>query len=127
MSRLFTGVASAVALALSVTAAQANAEGLRGFRAEAQTGISSFHSEGASKSKWGWGGAAGVDFDLGGFVLGGEGKGLHQTTARHCDFLVRIPMAGAGGAGVASLNVSVAAGVVLFEWRRRQVEHGPQD
>ena len=41
--------------------------------------------------------------------------------------LVRIPMAGAGGAGVASLNVSVAAGVVLFEWRRRQVEHGPQD
>jgi 23S rRNA (guanosine2251-2'-O)-methyltransferase len=52
-------------------------------------------------------------------VLGAEGKGLHQTTARHCDFLVRIPMASAGGAGVASLNVSVAAGVVLFEWRRR--------
>jgi 23S rRNA (guanosine2251-2'-O)-methyltransferase len=50
------------------------------------------------------------------FVLGGEGKGLHQNVARHCDFLVRIPMAG----GVASLNVSVAAGVVLFEWRRRQ-------
>lgn len=52
-------------------------------------------------------------------VLGGEGKGLHQTTARHCDFLVRIPMSGSGGEGVASLNVSVAAGVVLFEWRRR--------
>ncbi len=48
-------------------------------------------------------------------VLGGEGKGLHQNVARHCDFLVSIPMAG----GVASLNVSVAAGVVLFEWRRR--------
>ncbi len=48
-------------------------------------------------------------------VLGGEGKGLHQQVAKHCDFLVRIPMAG----GVASLNVSVAAGVMLFEWRRR--------
>lgn len=49
-------------------------------------------------------------------VLGGEGKGLHQTTAKHCDFLLRIPMV---PDGVASLNVSVAAGVVLFEWRRR--------
>jgi 23S rRNA (guanosine2251-2'-O)-methyltransferase len=50
-------------------------------------------------------------------VLGSEGKGLHQTTARHCDFLVRIPMP---EGGVASLNVSVAAGIVLFEWRRRR-------
>jgi len=49
-------------------------------------------------------------------VLGGEGHGLHQHTRDHCDFLVRIPMAGA----IASLNVSVAAGVVLFEWRRRR-------
>lgn len=49
-------------------------------------------------------------------VLGGEGRGLHQHTREHCDFLVRIPMAGA----IASLNVSVAAGVVLFEWRRRR-------
>ncbi len=49
-------------------------------------------------------------------VLGGEGHGLHELVRRHCDFLLRIPMAGA----IASLNVSVAAGVVLFEWRRRQ-------
>jgi 23S rRNA (guanosine2251-2'-O)-methyltransferase len=48
-------------------------------------------------------------------VLGGEGKGLHHGVQKHCDVLVRIPMAGA----VSSLNVSVAAGVVLFEWRRR--------
>jgi 23S rRNA (guanosine2251-2'-O)-methyltransferase len=48
-------------------------------------------------------------------VLGGEGKGLHENVKKHCDFLVRIPMAGA----VSSLNVSVAAGVVLFDWRRR--------
>jgi 23S rRNA (guanosine2251-2'-O)-methyltransferase len=48
-------------------------------------------------------------------VLGGEGRGLHENVARRCDFLVKIPMQG----GVASLNVSVAAGIVLFEWRRR--------
>jgi 23S rRNA (guanosine2251-2'-O)-methyltransferase len=49
-------------------------------------------------------------------VLGGEGKGLHELVKRHCDLLVRIPVSGK----VSSLNVSVAAGVVLFEWRRRQ-------
>jgi len=53
-------------------------------------------------------------------VLGGEGRGLHQTVARHCDALVSIPMSAGPAGGVASLNVSVAAGVVLFEWRRRQ-------
>jgi 23S rRNA (guanosine2251-2'-O)-methyltransferase len=47
-------------------------------------------------------------------VLGGEGQGLHQLVKKHCDLLVRIPMAGA----IASLNVSVAAGIVLFEWQR---------
>jgi len=53
-------------------------------------------------------------------VLGSEGRGLHQTVARHCDGLVSIPMAAGPAGGVASLNVSVAAGVVLFEWRRRR-------
>jgi 23S rRNA (guanosine2251-2'-O)-methyltransferase len=48
-------------------------------------------------------------------VLGGEGKGLHQNVQKHCDVLLKIPMAGA----VSSLNVSVAAGVVLFEWRKQ--------
>jgi len=50
------------------------------------------------------------------FVLGGEGKGLHEQVRKHCDILVRIPMAGK----ISSLNVSVAAGVVLFEWKRRR-------
>ncbi|MGC9973458.1 MAG: 23S rRNA (guanosine(2251)-2'-O)-methyltransferase RlmB [Bryobacteraceae bacterium] len=49
------------------------------------------------------------------FVIGGEGQGLHQMVRKHCDFLVRIPLAGK----ISSLNVSVAAGVVLFEWKRR--------
>ena len=48
-------------------------------------------------------------------VLGAEGKGLHENVRKRCDFVVRIPMAGE----IASLNVSVAAGVTLFEWRRR--------
>jgi 23S rRNA (guanosine2251-2'-O)-methyltransferase len=50
------------------------------------------------------------------FVLGGEGKGIHQQTRRHCDVLVRIPLAGE----ISSLNVSVAAGIALFEWKRRR-------
>jgi 23S rRNA (guanosine2251-2'-O)-methyltransferase len=49
-------------------------------------------------------------------VFGGEGKGLHEQVRKHCHALVRIPMAGQ----ISSLNVSVAAGVVLFEWKRRR-------
>ena len=49
-------------------------------------------------------------------VLGGEGKGLHDQVRKHCDVLVRIPMAGK----ISSLNVSVATGIVLFEWKRRR-------
>lgn len=49
-------------------------------------------------------------------VLGAEGKGLRQLTAKTCDQLVRIPMKGA----VESLNVSVAAGVCLYEALRQR-------
>ena len=49
-------------------------------------------------------------------VFGAEGKGLHQMVRQHCDVLVRIPMSGK----ISSLNVSVAAGVVLFDWKRRR-------
>jgi 23S rRNA (guanosine2251-2'-O)-methyltransferase len=49
-------------------------------------------------------------------VLGAEGSGMRQLTRRHCEALLRIPMAGA----VESLNVSVAAGVCLFEALRQR-------
>ena len=55
-------------------------------------------------------------------VLGTEGHGLHEHVAKRCDFLVNIPMG--DGTGVASLNVSVAAGVMLFEWKRRRALTG---
>jgi len=54
-------------------------------------------------------------------VLGAEGKGLHDLVAKKCDFLVSIPMLGK----VPSLNVSVAAGVVLYEIVRQRREQSP--
>ena len=55
-------------------------------------------------------------------VLGGEADGLRRLTREHCDQLVTIPMPGAAAAaGVESLNVSVAAGVTLFEAVRQRV------
>ncbi|MEW5789785.1 MAG: 23S rRNA (guanosine(2251)-2'-O)-methyltransferase RlmB [Pseudomonadota bacterium] len=49
-------------------------------------------------------------------VLGAEGSGMRRLTREHCDLLVRIPMFGQ----VESLNVSVSAGVCLYEARRQR-------
>src|ERR1700687_5766049 len=51
-----------------------------------------------------------------GIVLGGEGQGLHELTRKRCDFVVSLPTTGP----VKSLNVSVSAGVVLFEAIRQR-------
>ena len=54
-------------------------------------------------------------------VLGGEADGLRRLTRDTCDQLVKIPMPGGDAAGgVESLNVSVAAGVTLFEAVRQR-------
>ena len=50
-------------------------------------------------------------------VLGAEGEGMRQLTRKNCDALVSIPMMGS----VASLNVSVASGVCLYEARRQRL------
>ncbi len=50
-------------------------------------------------------------------VMGTEGTGMRHLTRQHCDFLVKIPMAGQ----VESLNVSVAAGVLLYEVFRQKL------
>jgi 23S rRNA (guanosine2251-2'-O)-methyltransferase len=50
-------------------------------------------------------------------VLGAEGSGLRQLTRQTCDFVVRLPQLGA----VESLNVSVAAGMLLYEAVRQRL------
>ena len=50
-------------------------------------------------------------------VLGGEGEGLRRLVRERCDVLVRIPLRGR----IESLNVSVAAGVVLYEAVRQRL------
>jgi 23S rRNA (guanosine2251-2'-O)-methyltransferase len=58
-----------------------------------------------------------VDYNMDcALVLGAEGKGLHEQVRKHCDFVVKIPMMGQ----VPSLNVSVAAGVVMYEVARQR-------
>ena len=53
-------------------------------------------------------------------VVGGEGRGLGRLVREHCDLLVRLPMRGK----ISSLNVAVAAGVLLYEVVRQQA--GPE-
>ena len=49
-------------------------------------------------------------------VLGGEGSGIRRIIASRCDLMVSIPLSGP----VASLNVSVATGAILFEIKRQK-------
>lgn len=49
-------------------------------------------------------------------ILGAEGRGIRRLTREHCDQVIYIPMQG----GAESLNVSVAAGVCLFETTRQR-------
>lgn len=53
-------------------------------------------------------------------VMGGEGRGMRRLTREHCDQFVGIPVSGQAG----SLNVSVAAGVLLYETMRQRATAG---
>jgi len=77
-----------------------------------QQGVWLVGAAGEARTRW-------YEVDLTGpiaLVMGAEEKGLRRLTRETCDYLVSIPMAGS----VASLNVSVAAGVFLFEARRQR-------
>jgi 23S rRNA (guanosine2251-2'-O)-methyltransferase len=49
------------------------------------------------------------------FVIGNEGSGISQKTLEHCDYKIKIPMENQ----VESLNASVSAGLICYEWRRK--------
>ena len=88
------------------------------------TNLSRFLNEVKGDDLWIWAAAGDAattmwDADLVGgamFVFGAEGKGLRPLVRRACDDAVSIPLAGR----VESLNVSVAAGVLLYEARRQR-------
>lgn len=52
------------------------------------------------------------------FLVGAEGKGVPEKTKEHVDFVLSIPME----RGIESLNVSVAAAVTLYEWKRQMLK-----
>lgn len=78
--------------------------------------------KGAGYWVYGFDGEAGTDYDgvkyseRCALVMGSEGRGLRKKVAERCDFLLRIPLAGS----VSSLNVSVAAGIAMFEVKRQR-------
>jgi 23S rRNA (guanosine2251-2'-O)-methyltransferase len=86
--------------------------------------LARFLTEVKGADLWVWGAASEggsrlweADLDGGvAFVLGAEGRGLRPLVRRACDGIVSIPLAGQ----VDSLNISVAAAVLLYEARRRR-------
>ena len=51
------------------------------------------------------------------FVIGNEGRGMRKKTSEHCDFLLTIPMQN----NVESLNASVTAALVCYEWQKQKL------
>jgi 23S rRNA (guanosine2251-2'-O)-methyltransferase len=89
------------------------------------TNLARYLQEVKGDDLWVYGAAGGLDVpsmwdtDLSGgvaLVFGAEGKGLRPLVRRTCDALVSIPLAGR----VESLNVSVAAAILLYEAKRQR-------
>ncbi|MGM0588158.1 MAG: 23S rRNA (guanosine(2251)-2'-O)-methyltransferase RlmB [Bacteroidota bacterium] len=52
------------------------------------------------------------------FIIGSEGSGIRKKTLEHCDYVIRIPMEHE----VESLNASVSAALISYEWKRRRMD-----
>jgi len=112
------------AVGLTDTVAKSSAGAIEYVRVAKTTNLNRFIEELKSRNIWvvGTSADAATTYDNWDWtrptalVLGGEGSGLHRLVAENCDVLVKIPMYGK----IDSLNVSVAAGVILFEARRQR-------
>lgn len=118
------------AVGLTETAAKAAAGALEHLPVARATNIARLLEELKTRNIWTIGASADApldytawDFTLpSALVLGGEGAGLHRLVRERCDQLVRIPLRG----HTESLNVSVAAGVVLYEAVRQRTLAAPR-
>ncbi len=114
------------AVGLTDTVAKSSAGAIEYVRVAKTTNLNRFIEELKERNIWVVGTSADAEMEYSywdwtrpsALVLGGEGSGLHRLVAENCDVLVKIPMYGR----IDSLNVSVAAGVILFEARRQRAE-----
>ena len=112
------------AATITPVVARASAGAVEHLRVAVVPNLARYLAEAKSDRLWVYGAAGDAtttmwDADLSGgvaFVLGAEGRGLRPLVRRTCDALVSIPLRGR----VESLNVSVAAGVLLYEAVRQR-------
>jgi 23S rRNA (guanosine2251-2'-O)-methyltransferase len=112
------------AVGLTETVAKAAAGALEYVRVARATNLARLVEELKERNIWtvGTSGEAGMEYTAWDYtqptalLFGGEGEGLHRLVRERCDVLVRIPLQGA----TESLNVSVAAGIMLYEALRQR-------
>lgn len=112
------------AVGLTETVAKTSAGATEYVKTAKVTNISNLIEEFKERNIWTVGTSADAKMDYtewdwtqsSALVMGSEGKGLHRLVAEKCDVLVKIPLLGK----IESLNVSVAAGVILYEARRQR-------
>lgn len=112
------------AVGLTETVAKTSAGATEYVRTAKVTNIANLIEELKERNIWTIGASAEAKIDYtewdwtqsSALVMGSEGKGLHRLVAEKCDVLVKIPLLGK----IESLNVSVAAAVILYEARRQR-------